>query len=177
MNPECRLPSDFPTFNSGSVKQTWRDLLRLPARSTSKTVLAFAVSAIATSVVTDSLLAHETSENRTGIVVNGATLAPVAAGQTATVQMNITNLRTRPLYLTGIEADFAGPAVITMGLSPETMSRADLLPILHDETLELDTSHIKATFPHIDRPLKDGDEVVLFLDFNGLVVEAVADVH
>ena len=135
--------------------------------------MALALLALATTPT----FGHGTSETRTGIIVEDASMSPTAAGKPALLRLAITNERARPIFLTGIRSDVSDPASLEFEMPGKGQEVADRIPILRGETLRLNSSHLHAWFEKLRRPLRSGDTVRLTIDFDGLEVVAVADVH
>ena len=121
--------------------------------------------------------ADEASENRAGVLIEGATLSKAPIGGTSILKMSITNQRRGPLVLTGIRSHFSDSAIIDVGDPSVGRKQTEELYILQNETLQLDTSHIQVRFPNLSKELSLGDHVILKIVFKGMEVDATADVH
>ena len=121
--------------------------------------------------------AHEATEMRSGVLVSQATLTPAERGGSSRLKFRITNDGNRPLILTDVEADVARSRSVVMVMPESGPEQVDRVPILRDETLEVDTHHIRVRLKDLRRPLRSGDRVRVRIGFDGFEVNAVADVH
>jgi len=121
--------------------------------------------------------ADESSETLNGVIVEDAVLEPGKKGDTVRLRFKISNYTNRRLSLTGVQSPVARAAVLTMKLNDEGFKPVDQVHVLQEETLNLQSSHIRIQLLDLRKDIGPGAKVEFELIFNDIVTPAVADVH
>tara|TARA_R110002126_G_scaffold226044_2_gene370798 strand:- start:2130 stop:2693 length:564 start_codon:yes stop_codon:yes gene_type:complete len=121
--------------------------------------------------------ADETSEVRSGILVEEAVLEPAKKGENARLHFKITNLSTENVILQKVRATVAKSVEVQMILDEEGYKRVESLHILREEILNLQSSHIRIEFIDLLEDLEPNSKIEFKLVFNKFETFAIADVH
>ncbi len=121
--------------------------------------------------------ADETSEVSTGIVVEDAVLEPARKGENARLRFKVSNYTTRRVGLRAIRAPISHSASITMNLNAEGFEPVEQVYILREETLDLQSSHIRVELRDLREEARPGMKVEFELVFSDGATSAIADVH
>ena len=122
-------------------------------------------------------VADEETETYGGIIIENARVETDSKKPKAFLKMKISNLSQSGITLVGIRTENFNQAKILMEQPWKSSIRVDSLTILEEETLDLDTSHIRVELSGLNRAVKAGDIIQFELLFNNQVISAAADIH
>lgn len=120
--------------------------------------------------------ADETSEQTTGIIVEGAHATIHKERLSAGLEFSVTNMGPRDVTLLGLSSDLAESIEVYFFEDGKRSIISDLT-ILQEETLDLASSHIKIELIGIKRKLSSGSTFEFILNFRDFKTTAVAHVH
>ena len=122
--------------------------------------------------------ADESFEPLSGVTVYDAVVDSAPTGATSRLQMKIENLSSEDITLIGVRSSIAasGALVVVGGPEPDAETSLVLL-IRQEETLDLQSSHIRLELRGLKSPLTKGDSAPFELVFRRGVALGMAHVH
>ncbi len=121
--------------------------------------------------------AHESTEIADNIIVENAAVEIAESGTRHQLHFDIVNLSADNIILYKVRTDAAKAVELKMNLPGQGYTVVSSIPILREEKLDLDTTHIKVELTGTARRLSRGTEIEFELVFQNFVKTAFADVH
>lgn len=121
--------------------------------------------------------ADEQTETYSGIIVENAFIDVDRNKPVSQLRLKISNFSSADLTLLEIRSDTFERAVILLNTPSKGPVEVDTLSILQEETLALDSSHIRVELRNLNRAIRPNNRVEFELLFAGQTIRAMADVH
>ncbi len=137
----------------------------------------YLIVAIAMAYLITRSQAHESTVFADNIVVENAAVQIAETGERHQLHFDIINLSADNIILHKVRTNAAKAAELKMNLPGQGYTLVSSIPILREETLDLDTTHIKVELIGAAHELYPGTEIEFKLVFQNFVKTAFADVH
>lgn len=142
-----------------------------------KCAFLFALAILTGQFVAFSTSADLSSEPLWAVTIEDTTATPAPVGGSTRVKFQIDNFTGRAISISGIESAAAQSGTLSVAVTPNNVRRVDSFSVLHDEELDLATTHVRAELSGLRAALKEGDILDFTLIIQGRSVPAVAHVH
>lgn len=139
--------------------------------------LVAAVLAALASLAAQEVRADGAADSLGGVSVEEVTAAPAEAGGRTRIGFVLDNASRRTVRLTGVESEAAASGALLVAPEGEPPRPAEGFTVLQEETLDLDSSHLRVELRGLRRRLAPGDRIGLVLIFREGRIETVAHVH
>ena len=131
----------------------------------------------AASLQTSHVIADEVTDDTNLIIIDTAHATAVEAGGDTQIEFRVTNIGRRPLNLQAVQSDFATGSRIVVSDPFDGPFEVDDLSLLHDETLDLASSHIRVELLNLTQSIETGSTVEFELVFRQFITAGRAHVH
>lgn len=122
-------------------------------------------------------LADTSSEPFWAVTVEDAEASAAGIGETARIRMKIDNFSGRTVTLSGVSSDRASAGALVLYFPGEGARDVAQLSILHDEVLDLSTSHIRAELRGLVSPLAPGEIMEFEIILDGVEIPVTVHIH
>ena len=122
-------------------------------------------------------IADDVRNDNNFVSVEAAHVSASKAGGTAQLQFKITNNGNQPVNLKSVRSSLAQTSQVTIFDPYQGRQVIDDLSVLRDETLDLDTSHIRVELINLSKDIEPGSTIEFELVFRRFSTTAEAHVH